>query len=136
MTFVLCSAKNLVTIRLECVKIQVFRYESGSDTLHTQNMNHNVLSRPIRDAESLCYRSNANATIFDVIVINRGGWMTRMRQVFYLTTLTEYFMPHKYLRSRWVDSPKQFYNIFNDSVAVIPLQTQNFKQTRCSIFFP
>ena len=34
-----------------------------------------------------------------------------------------------------VDSPKHFCNIFNDSVAVIPLATQNFKQTRCSIFF-
>ena len=34
-----------------------------------------------------------------------------------------------------VDSPKYFCNIFNDSVAVIPLETQNFKQTRCSIFF-
>ena len=33
-----------------------------------------------------------------------------------------------------VDSPKYFYNIFNDSVAVIPLETQNFKQTRYSIF--
>ena len=33
-----------------------------------------------------------------------------------------------------VDSPKHFCNIFNDSVAVIPSKTQNFKQTRCSIF--
>ena len=46
---------------------------------------------------------NANATIFehnclhffDVIVVNRGGWTTRMRQVFYdLTTLTKCFMPY------------------------------------------
>ena len=52
---------------------------------------------------------NANTTIFehnflhffDVIVVNRDRWMTRMRQVFYdLTTLTECFMPLKYLRSR------------------------------------
>ena len=34
-----------------------------------------------------------------------------------------------------VDSPKHFRNIFNDSVAVISLETQNFKQTRYSIFF-
>ena len=34
-----------------------------------------------------------------------------------------------------VDSPKYFCNISNDSVAVIPLETHNFKQTRCSIFF-
>ena len=109
MTFISCLAKNSVTIRLECAKIQVFRYESGGDALHTQNMNHNVLSRSIRDAESLCYLSNANTMIFeyyflhfsDVIVVNRGGWITRMRQVFYdLTTLTKYFMPLKYLRSR------------------------------------
>ena len=33
------------------------------------------------------------------------------------------------------NSPKHFCNIFNDSVTVIPLETQNFKQTRCSIFF-
>ena len=30
-------------------KIQVFRYESGGDALHTQNINNNVLSRSIRD---------------------------------------------------------------------------------------
>ena len=34
-----------------------------------------------------------------------------------------------------VDSPKHLCNIFNDSVAVIPLERQNFKQTRGSIFF-
>ena len=34
-----------------------------------------------------------------------------------------------------VDSPKHFCNTFNDSVAVIPLETQNFKQTRCTLFF-
>ena len=34
-----------------------------------------------------------------------------------------------------VGSQKHFYNIFNDSVAVISLETQNFKQTRCSILF-
>ena len=33
-----------------------------------------------------------------------------------------------------VDSPKHFCNIFNDSVAVIPLETQNFKQTRSFLF--
>ena len=35
-----------------------------------------------------------------------------------------------------VDIPKDFCNIFNDSVAVILLETQNFKQTRSSILFP
>ena len=35
-----------------------------------------------------------------------------------------------------VDSPKHFWKIFNDSVAAVPLETQNFKQIRCSIFFP
>ena len=34
-----------------------------------------------------------------------------------------------------VDSQKHFCNLFYDSVAVIPLETQNFKQTRCSFFF-
>ena len=34
-----------------------------------------------------------------------------------------------------LDSPKHFCNIFNDSVAVIPLVTQNFKLTRCLILF-
>ena len=51
---------------------------SGGDALHTQNMNHNVLSQSIRDVESLCHLSNANTTIFelnflhffDVIVVN------------------------------------------------------------------
>ena len=89
--------------------IQVFRYESGGDALHTQNMNHNVLSPSMKDIESLCYLFNANTTIFehnflhffDVIVVNRCGWTTRMRQVFYyLTPLTECFMPLKFLRSR------------------------------------
>ena len=106
MAFVLCLAKNSVTIRLECV---LFQYEFGGDALHIQKMNQNVLIRSIRDVESLCYLSNANTTIFehnclhffDVIVVNRGGWTTRMRQVLYdLMTLTECFMPLKYLRSR------------------------------------
>ena len=88
-------------------KIQVFRYKSGGDALHTQNINHNVLSRSVRDIESLWYLSNANTTIFEhnflyffeVIVVNRCRWTTGMRQVFYdLTTLTECFMPLKYLR--------------------------------------
>ena len=79
------------------------------DALHTQNMNHNMLSRSIRDVESLCYLSNTNTTIFEhnflhffcVIVVNRGGWTTCMRQVLYdPTTLTECFMSFKYLRSR------------------------------------
>ena len=113
MIFVSCLAKNPVTIRLECDGALSL---SGGDALYTQNMNHNVLSRSIRDVESLCYLSNANMAIFeynflyffDVIVVNRGGWTTRMRH---------------------------FCNIFNDSVAAIPLETQNFKQTRCSIFF-
>ena len=91
MTFVSCLAKNSVTIRLQSVTIQVFRFESGCDALHTQNMNQNVLSRSIRDDESLCYLFNANMTIFehnflhffDVIVVKRGGWTTPMRQVFY-----------------------------------------------------
>ena len=90
-------------------KIQVLRYESGGDMLDTQKINHNVLSRSIRDVGSLCCLSNANTTIFehnflhffDVIVVNRGGWMTRMRKVFNdLTTLIECFMPIKYLRFR------------------------------------
>ena len=106
MTFVSRLAKNSVTIRLECDSAL---WSSGGDALHTQNINHNVLSRSIRDVESLCYLSNANTTIFehnflhffDVIVVNRGGQMTRMRQVFYdLTTLTECFMPLKYSLSR------------------------------------
>ena len=153
MTFASCLAKNSVTIRLECDDALLL---TGGDALHTQNMNHNVLSRSIRDVESLCYLSNANMTFFEhnflhffgVIVVNRGGWTTCMRQVFYdlttsgalsnrmsflrhakrrkerlqplplsfvfhaleedtrflnsslLTTLTESFMPLKYLRSR------------------------------------
>ena len=106
MTFVSFLAKDSVTIRLEC---DGRRYESGGDVLHTQNMNHNVLSGSTRDVESLCYLSNANTTIFehnflhflDVIVVNRGRWTTRIRQVFYdLMTLTECFMPLKHLRSR------------------------------------
>ena len=106
MTFVSFLAKNSITIRLEC---EGALSSSGGDALHTQNMNHNVLSRSIRDVESLCYLSNANTTIFehnflhffDFIVVNRSGWTTRMRQVFYdLTTLTQCFMPLKYLRSR------------------------------------
>ena len=105
MTFISYLAKNSVTIRLEC---DVALSSSGGDTLHTQNMNHNMLSRSIRDVESLCYLSNANTIIFehdflhffDIIVVNKGGWTTRMRQVFYdLTTLTECFMLLKYLRS-------------------------------------
>ena len=78
---------------------------------------------------------SASAT-FLIIVVNRDGWMTRMRQLFYdLMTLTECFMPLKYLRSRQSRLPKHFCNIFNDSVAVISLEKQNLKQTRCSIFF-
>ena len=120
------------------------RYESGGDALHTQNMNHNELSRSIRDVESLCYLSNVNTTIFehiflhffDVIVLNRGGWTTCMRQVFYdLTILTECFMPLKSFVLDRVDSPKHFCNIFNESVDGIPLETKNFKQPRCSILF-
>lgn len=34
-----------------------------------------------------------------------------------------------------IDSPKQFCNAFNDYVAVIPCETQNFKQTLWLIFF-
>ena len=94
MTFVSCLAKHSVTIRLECNGtlpwFHVVCYESGGDTLHTQNVNHNFLSRSIRDVNGLCYLSNANTMIFehnflhffDVIVVNRGGWTTRMRQVF------------------------------------------------------
>ena len=78
-TLVWCLAKNSVTIRLECDGALSL---SGGDALHTQNMNHNVLNRSIRDVESLCYLSNANTTIFeynwlhffDVIVVNIGGW--------------------------------------------------------------
>ena len=96
MTFVSCWAKNSVTIRLEFRQIQVFRYESGGDALPTQNMNHNMLSRSIRDVDSLCNLSNANTTIFennllhffDDIVVND------------FMTLTECFMPLKFLRSR------------------------------------
>ena len=106
MTFVSCLTKNSVTIRLEC---DGALSSSGGDALHTKNMNHNVLSRSIRDFEGICCFFNANTTIFehnflhffDFIVVNRGGWTTLMRQVFYdLTTLTECFMPLKYLRSR------------------------------------
>ena len=106
MTFISCLANNSVTIRLEC---DGALSSSGGDALHTQSMNHNVLIGSIRDVESLCYLSNANTTIFehnflhffDVIVVNRGVWTTRMRQVFYdLTTFTECFMPLQYLRSR------------------------------------
>ena len=78
MTFVSYLAKNSVTIRLEC---DGALSSSGGDALHTQNMNHNVLSRSIRDFESLCYLSNANTTIFehnslhffDIIFVNRDG---------------------------------------------------------------
>ena len=90
--FVSCLAKNSVTITLEC---NGGLSSSGGDALHTQNMDHNVLSRSIRDVENLCYLSNANTTIFelnflhffDVIVVNRGVWRTRIRQVFYDLTI-------------------------------------------------
>ena len=83
MTFVSCLAENSVTIRLE---YDGALSSSGGDALHTQNMNLNVLSRSIRDVESLCYLSNANMTIFehnflhffDVIVVSRGGWTFSM----------------------------------------------------------
>ena len=46
---------------------------------------------------------------FDVIVINRGGWTTCMRQVFDdLTTISECFVPHKYFFGEKVDYPKHF----------------------------
>ena len=34
-----------------------------------------------------------------------------------------------------VDSPKHFCNIYKNFVVVILLETQNFKENRCSIFF-
>ena len=91
MTFLSCLAKNSVTIRLKC---DGALSSSGGDALHTQNINHNLLSRSIRDLESLCYLSNANMMIFkhkflhflDFMAVNRGGWTNRMRQVFYELT--------------------------------------------------
>ena len=77
MTFVLCLAKNSVTMRLECDWALLL---SGGDALDTQNITHNC-------------------------VIDR------------------------------VDSPKYFCNISNDSGAVIPLETPNFKQTHSILFF-
>ena len=92
MTFVSCLAKNSLTIRLEC---EVIWYEFGGDALHAQNINHNVLSRSIRDFESLCCLSNLSS-------LTKVDRPLRMRQVFYVfTTLTECFMPLKYLRSRY-----------------------------------
>ena len=111
----------------------IFRYESGGDALHTHNMNNNVLSRSIRDVESLCYLSNANTAIFETIFFTFSM----------LSLLTKVDGPLAWgkfsttLRSSLnVDSTKHFCNILNDSLAVIPLETQNFKQTHCSIFFP
>ena len=125
MTVFSCSAKISVTIRL------VFWYESGGDALHTQNMNHNVLSRFIRDVESPCYLSNANTTIFehnflhffDVIVVNRGGWTTRIRQISTTSrpSLNALCHSNTCVLDR-VDSAKYFCNIFNDSVSVIPFK--------------
>ena len=114
MTFVSCLAKNSVTIRLECLLNVLFAKNSGlsvrvaATRFIPKTLNHNVLSRSIRDVESLWYLSNANTTIFEHnflhffdVIVNRGGWTTRMRQVFYdLSTRTECFMPLKYLRSR------------------------------------
>ncbi|KAJ8944232.1 hypothetical protein NQ318_001652 [Aromia moschata] len=57
---------RLVTIVIKPIQIK---------PIHTHNINQNVLSRSIRDVESLCYLSNANTTIFEhffyVIVVNR-----------------------------------------------------------------
>ena len=80
----------------------------------TQNMNHNVLSRSIRDVESLCYVLNANTT---------SG-----------PSLNALYNSNTCVLDR-VHSPKHFCNISNDSVAVIPLETQNFKQARRIFFF-
>ena len=55
----------------------------------------------LSDANTIIFEHNF-LQFFDVIVVSRGGWMTRMRQVFYnLTTLTECFIPLKYLLSRY-----------------------------------
>ena len=143
--FLSCLAKNSVTIRLEFRKIKIFRYDSGGDALHTQNMNPYVLSRPIRDVESVCYLSNANTTISDTILstfsmlssltevdgrLAWGKFPTTSR-----SSLNALCHSNSCVLDR-VDSTKHFCNNFNYSIAVIPLETQNLKQTRCSTFFP
>ena len=141
MIFVSCLAKNSVTIRLECDGALF-----GGDALHTQNMNHNVLSRSIRDVESLCCTSlmltrRFSSTIFFTFsmlssltkVDGRLAWgkfSTTSRPSLNALCYSNTCVPDR------VDSPKHFCNFCNDSVAVIPLETHNFKQTRCSIFSP
>lgn len=65
--------------------------------------------RPIKYFEYLCYLSDANSlnlkhyffNFFDVIVIYKGGRMTRMRQDFDgFATFTELFVLLKYLYCR------------------------------------
>ena len=135
MTFVSCLAKNLVSIRLECDSTLS---SSRGDALHTQNMNHNVLNRSIRDVESLCYLSNA--TIFFTFSMlssltdedRRIAWdkfSMISRPSLNALCHSNTCVPDS------LDSPKYFCNIFKDFVVVISLETQNFKQTRCSIFF-
>lgn len=41
----------------------------------------------------------------------------------------------EYLVLKYLYSPKQFYNILNDSIVVLSLETQKCKQACCSIFF-
>lgn len=88
--------------------------------LPIENISENVLSRSKRDVEILCYISYANTTMFKrcffnffiVIIINNGEYTTRMSSL------------ESILR-------KKLWHIFKDSVAVIPLRTQNLKQTGC-----
>ena len=125
-------------------KIHVFWCESNIDTFHTQNINHNVLSRSIRYVEILCYLSDANTTIFKhsfsyfsvVIVNNCGGLTPRQTQIFDdFTTFIKCFVVYSNTSFRdKVYSPKHFCYIFNDFfLAVIPLETQNIQQTNCSV---
>lgn len=82
-------------------KMQVSQYEYSTDTLHAKKIDHKVLNRSIRDVENLCYfRGDDDFQGFinyNDIVINRGGWMTRLGKVFDdFMTCTKYFLPLKY----------------------------------------
>ena len=132
MTFVLCLAKNSVTIRLE---IQTFQYESGSDALLAQNMNHNVLSRSLMPtrwfSSTIFFTFSMLSSLTEVDGrLAWGKFSTTSRPSLNALCHSNTCVLYK------VDSRKHFCNIFNDSVAVIPLETHNFKQIRCSILFP
>lgn len=73
-----------------CKRFPVFWYEFSIDSLHTQNLNQNVLTPSVRDVEIFRYLLEVNWTIFkryffnfiDFNFIYSNAWKTGMRQVF------------------------------------------------------